>query len=96
MTVLVPADGIEVQRMVEWAVSYHGPVYIRTSRHPFPVIFDAEFKFQVGRGNVLREGRDVTLAGIGLMVHQCLEAAEMLAADGISARVLNLSSRQTH
>ena len=92
MTVLVPADGIEVQRMVEWAVSYHGPVYIRTSRHPFPVIFDGRSKFQVGRGNVLREGRDVTLAGIGLMVHHCLEAAVMLAADGISAQVLNLSS----
>jgi transketolase len=92
MTVLVPADGIEVQRMVEWAVSYHGPVYIRTSRHPFPTIFATDAKFQVGRGNVLREGQDVTLAGIGLMVHHCLEAAEMLAAEGISARVLNLSS----
>ena len=92
MTVLVPADGIEVQRMVEWAVSYHGPVYIRTSRHPFPVIYDAATHFQVGRGTVLREGQDVTLAGIGLMVHHCLEAAEMLAAEGISARVLNLSS----
>ncbi len=92
MTVLVPADGIEVQRMVEWAVSYHGPVYIRTSRHQFPVIYDAATPFQVGRGTVLREGQDVTLAGIGLMVHHCLEAAEMLAAEGISARVLNLSS----
>jgi transketolase len=92
MTVLVPADGIEVQRMVEWAVAYHGPVYIRTSRHPFPVIFDETFEFQVGRGNVLREGHDVTLAGIGLMVHHCLEAATLLAAQGVSARVLNLSS----
>jgi transketolase len=92
MTVLVPADGIEVRRMVEWAVSYHGPVYIRTSRHPFPVIYDADTPFQVGRGTVLREGEDVTLAGIGLLLHHCLEAAEMLAAEGISARVLNLSS----
>ena len=91
MTVLVPADGIEVQRMVEWAVSYYGPVYIRTSRHPFPVIFDARSRFEVGRGNVLREGRDVTLAGIGLLVHHCLEAAAILSAEGISARVLNLS-----
>jgi transketolase len=92
MTVLVPADGIELRRMVEWAVSYYGPVYIRTSRHPFPVIFDASCDFQVGRGNVLRDGKDVTLAGIGLMVHHCLEAATMLAVEGISARVLNLSS----
>lgn len=92
MAVLVPADGIETQRMVEWAVSYYGPVYIRTSRHPFPVIFDSEFTFELGRGQILREGRDVTLAGIGLMVHHCLEAAASLAADGISARVLNLST----
>ncbi len=92
MTVLVPADGIEVKRMVEWAVSYYGPVYIRTSRHPFPVIFDDTFTFQLGKGNILREGRDITLAGIGLMVHHCLEAAQLLADDGISARVLNLSS----
>jgi transketolase len=92
MTVLVPADGIELRRMVEWAVSYYGPVYIRTSRHPFPVIFDAFCDFQVGRGNVLRDGKDVTLAGIGLMVHHCLEAATTLAAEGISARVLHLSS----
>jgi transketolase len=92
MTVLVPADGTEVRRMVEWAVSYYGPVYIRTSRHPFPVIFDEGFTFQVGRGNILRDGRDITLAGIGLMVHHCLEAAELLAAQGIAARVLNLSS----
>lgn len=92
MAVLVPADGIEVYRMVEWAVSYYGPVYIRTSRHPFPVIFDADFTFELGRGQVLREGRDVTLAGIGLLVHHCLEAADLLAAEGVSARVLNLST----
>lgn len=92
MTVLVPADGIEVKRMVEWAASYYGPVYIRTSRHPFPVIFDDTFKFQLGKGNILREGRDITLAGIGLMVHHCLEAAQLLADAGISAQVLNLSS----
>jgi transketolase len=92
MTVLVPADGIEMRRMAEWAVTYYGPVYIRTSRHPFPVIFDDSFKFQVGRGNLLRDGQDVTLAGIGLMVHHCLQAADLLAAEGISARVLNLSS----
>lgn len=91
MTVLVPADGIEVQRMVEWAVSYYGPVYIRTSRHPFLVIFDDTFTFQPGKGNILREGRDVTLAGLGLMVHHCLEAAQLLADVGISAQVLNLS-----
>lgn len=91
MVVLVPADGMEIRAMMEWAVTYHGPVYIRTSRHPFPVIYSPDHRFQAGKGDILREGEDVCLAGVGLMVHHCLEAAEMLAAEGISARVLNLS-----
>ncbi len=91
MVVLAPADGIETRRMVEWAVSYHGPVYIRTSRHPFPVIYDDRYRFRFGKGSLLRDGDDVTLAGIGLMVHHCLEAADLLAAQGIAARVINLS-----
>jgi transketolase len=91
MVVLVPADGIEIRAMMEWAVTYYGPVYIRTSRHPFPVIYSPEHRFQAGKGDILREGEDVCLAGVGLMVHHCLDAAEMLAAEGISARVLNLS-----
>lgn len=91
MVVLVPADGIEVRRMVEWAVTYKGPVYIRTSRQPFPVIYDDSYRFRFGKGSVLREGSDVTLAGIGLMVHHCLQAAELLAAEGISAEVINFS-----
>lgn len=91
MVVLAPADGPETRAMVRWAVSYQGPVYIRTSRIPFPVIHDDNYTFQLGRGQILREGDDVTLAGIGLMVHQCLAAADILAKKGISARVLNLS-----
>ena len=92
MVVLVPADGPEVRAMLKWAVAYQGPVYIRTSRIAFPVIHGADYQFQLGRGEILREGKDVTLAGIGLMVHHCLDAARMLEAEGISARVLNLSS----
>ena len=82
MTVLVPLMASKCSAWWNGPYRYHGPVYIRTSRHPFPVIFDDTFEFQVGRGNVLREGQDVTLAGIGLMVHHCLEAAAMLAARG--------------
>ncbi len=78
--------------MVRWAVGYEGPVYIRTSRIPFPVIHDDGYVFELGRGRILREGTDVTLAGIGLMVHHCLAAADQLAVRGVSARVLNLSS----
>ncbi|MBW1916623.1 MAG: transketolase family protein [Deltaproteobacteria bacterium] len=92
MVVLVPADGIEVRRMIEWAINYQGPVYMRTSRIPFPVIYDSEYCFTLGKGSILREGDDLCLAGIGLMVHHCLEAAELLAAEGISARVINLST----
>lgn len=91
MVVLVPADGPETRAMVRWAVTYQGPVYIRTSRIPFPVIHDDSHIFKLGRGHLLREGDDVTLAGIGLMVHECLAAAELLAQKGVSARVLNLS-----
>jgi transketolase len=91
MAVLVPADGPETRAMVHWAVTYQGPVYIRTSRVPFPVIHDNSYTFELGRGHILREGNDVTLAGIGLMVHQCLAAADLLAKQGISARVLNIS-----
>jgi transketolase len=92
MVVLVPADGPETRAMVRWAAAYQGPVYIRTGRMPFPVIYPENHTFEPGRGDILREGEDVTLAGIGLMVHHCLEAADLLAAAGVSARVLNLSS----
>ncbi len=91
MAVLVPADGPETRAMVRWAAAYQGPVYLRTGRMPFPVIYDDSYTFELGRGSILREGQDVTLAGIGLMVHHCLEAAHSLQAEGISARVLNLS-----
>jgi len=91
MVVLAPADGPETRAMVRWAVSYRGPVYIRTSRIAFPVIHTDDHVFELGRGEILREGQDVTLAGLGLMVHHCLEAARLLEQEGLSARVLNLS-----
>ncbi|MEW6387793.1 MAG: transketolase family protein [Thermodesulfobacteriota bacterium] len=91
LVVLVPADGPETRAMVRWALSYQGPVYIRTSRIAFPIIHEDNHRFEMGRGEILREGEDVTLVGIGLMVHHCLEAARLLEAEGVSARVLNLS-----
>jgi len=91
MAVLVPADGPETRAMVRWAAAYQGPVYIRTGRMAVPVIHGEDHRFQLGRGEILKEGQDVTLAGIGLMVHACLDAAQALAGAGISARVLNLS-----
>ena len=91
MVVLVPADGPETRAMIRWAAEYVGPVYIRTGRMPFPLIYAEDHRFELGRGSILQEGEDVTLAGIGLLLHHCLEAAAQLKAEGISARVLNLS-----
>jgi transketolase len=91
MVVLVPADGPETRAMTRWAAAYRGPVYMRTGRMSLPVIYDDSYRFELGRGSILREGRDVTLIGLGVMVHACLDAATLLAAAGIEARVVNLS-----
>jgi len=91
MVVLVPADGPETRAMTRWAAQYHGPVYMRTGRSTMPVIYGEDHRFQLGKGSILREGDDVSLMGIGVMVHACLEAASLLEKEGVSARVLNLS-----
>ena len=91
MVVLVPADGPETRAMTRWAADYQGPVYMRTGRMALPVIYDDSYTFTLGRGSRLREGRDVSLMGIGIMVQACLDAAALLAQDGIEARVVNLS-----
>lgn len=91
MVVLVPADGPETRAMTRWAADYQGPVYMRTGRMSLPVIYDDGYRFELGRGSVLRPGSDVSLLALGVMVHACLEASEILAAEGVSARVVNLS-----
>jgi len=90
MVVLAPADGPETRAMTRWAASYQGPVYMRTGRMAVPSIYDDSYVFELGRGTLLREGQDVTLMGIGIMVQACLEAADLLASEGIEARVVNL------
>ncbi len=92
MTVLVPADAVEVEKATWAAYKHKGPVYLRTSRFDFPVIYDSSFEFTVGKSNMLRDGSDVTLIACGYMVHCCLEAAGILAGKGISARVVNMST----
>lgn len=91
MVVLAPADGPETRAMTRWAVQYQGPVYMRTGRMPVPLLYGEDYRFQPGRGSILREGEDVTLMGLGIMVHACMDAARILGKEGISARVLNLS-----
>ena len=92
MVVLCPADAVETEKMVEKIADYNGPVYLRLARAKYPVITDPEKTFEIGKGEILREGNDVTLVGTGLMVSKALEAAEVLASEGIEARVVNMSS----
>ncbi len=91
MTVIVPADDTEAKAAVHAAVDYEGPVYLRFGRAGVPIINDPEtYKFEMGKGVLLREGTDVTIVATGIMVAAALDAAEILAADGISAEVINI------
>lgn len=91
MTVICPADDVEARAAVRAAYEHEGPVYLRFGRLAVPVINDrADYKFEIGKGVVLREGKDLTIITTGLPVSSCLEAAEMLAADGIDAKVINI------
>ena len=91
MVVLNPSDDIEAKAAVQAALDHVGPVYIRFGRLAVPVINDKpDYKFELGKGVVLREGKDVTIIATGLEVCEALEAAEKLAADGIDAMVINI------
>ncbi len=91
MTVIVPADDTEARAAVHAAVDYVGPVYLRFGRAAVPVINDPEtYKFEMGKGVLLREGSDVTIVASGIMVAAALEAAETLAGEGIDAEVINI------
>ena len=91
MVGLNPSDDVEARAAVKAAYEYEGPVYLRFGRLAVPVINDREdYKFEIGKGVVLREGKDVTIVATGLEVAERLEAAEKLAADGIDAKVINI------
>lgn len=91
MTVINPSDDVEAKAAVKAAYEMDGPVYLRFGRLAVPVINDgADYKFEVGKGVLLKEGNDVTIVATGLCVGAALEAAEKLAADGISAEVINI------
>ncbi|MBD5134369.1 MAG: transketolase family protein [Lachnospiraceae bacterium] len=91
MVILNPSDYVEAKAAVQAAYEYEGPVYLRFGRLALPVINDNEdYKFEIGKGVILREGKDVTIAATGLCVSESLKAAEMLAADGIDAEVINI------
>ncbi len=91
MVIINPADDIEARAAVKAAAAYDGPVYLRFGRLAIPVINDRpDYKFEIGKGVLLREGTDVTIIATGLVVGPALEAAEALAAEGVSAEVINI------
>ena len=90
MVVLNPADDIEAKAAVKAAIDHDGPVYMRFGRLAVEDVNSGDYKFELGKGVTLRDGSDVTLIGTGLMVEKTLKAAEMLAEEGISARVVNI------
>jgi len=92
MTVIVPADGIETRKVIEEMVRYKGPVYVRVSRGKSPVILDESYSFEIGKGTVLREGTTVAIIACGIMVSKAIEAADILGKEGLSARVINIST----
>lgn len=90
MVIINPADAVETRAAVEAAILHDGPVYLRFGRYALPVLYDDNYKFELGRGVLMAEGSDVTLVATGLMVATALEARELLANEGISARVVNI------
>jgi len=90
MSVVCPVDTNEAKSATRWMVDHYGPVYMRTSRAAFPVLTKEDDVFEFGKARIMREGKDVTLIGSGLMVYESLQAAEILKKEGIDARVINL------
>lgn len=92
MTVICPADAVEARQVVEAAINYVGPVYMRFGRMAVPVVCPEGYKFEIGKGCVLKEGADVAIIANGVEVAEALEAAEMLANEGINAAVVNMAT----
>lgn len=92
MTIINPADATEARLAVEAAINFDGPVYMRFGRLAIPVIFDENYKFEIGKGVKLTDGNDVAIVATGLMVHEALAAAELLKNEGINARVINIAT----
>ncbi len=92
MIVLAPVDGIEVAKMTRWMTAYKGPVYMRVNRNELPDVFPVNEEWELGRNYVLRDGKDAVVFANGVMVSKALEAAENLEKEGLSLRVVNVST----
>ena len=92
MTVICPADDVEAKAAVKAAYAHNGPVYLRFGRLAVPVFHNDDYKFEIGKGEILKEGTDVAIIANGLLVYEAITAAEELAKDGINAMVINMAT----
>lgn len=92
MVVICPADDVEARQAVKAAYAYEGPVYLRFGRLAVPVFHDDSYKFEIGKGEVISEGTDVTIVANGLMVAEAIEAGKQLSECGISAEIINIAT----
>ena len=92
MVVICPADGIEAEAATKAAYAYKGPVYLRMGRLAVPLFHEEGFQFQIGKGEVMRDGNDIAIIANGLMVYEAIQAGERLAELGINARIINMST----
>ena len=92
MTIICPADGVEAEAAVKAAYEMDGPVYLRFGRLAIPVFHEEDFNFQIGKGEVLRDGTDVAIIANGLLVYEAIQAGEALAEMGINAMIINMAT----
>ena len=92
MTVISPADAEEMRQATRAVLEFDGPVYMRTGRSPSTKIFGADHRFEIGKGQTLRDGNDVTIVACGVEVARALDAADILAKEGVKARVINMAT----
>ena len=92
MVVICPADGVEAEAATKAAYAYQGPVYLRMGRLAVPLFHEEGFEFTIGKGEIMRDGADVAIIANGLMVYEAIQAGERLAAEGINAMIINMST----
>ena len=92
MTVICPADAVEAEAATKAAYEYEGPVYLRMGRLAVPVFHEEGFKFQIGKGEIMRDGTDVAIIANGLMVYEAVKAGELLAQAGVNSMIINMST----
>ncbi len=92
MTVIVPADAVETEKVIQEVAKYNGPVFVRLGRMKVPVVFDDDYTFRIGKAAMIKDGTDVSIIATGLMVAKAIEAGELLSAKGIRARIINMST----